>query len=191
MKFPVDGVRGPLPRRPSRNEARALLTSFRGRAPLPLAGIRADDARSRLPTRDAQWHTRMLNWNTRWGSNCKRELQSTKCKANAVAYRCGGSAGSRVQVNGAPCFPFNCTRNELRARAPECGQCMSGLGASQECGSRQRSFGQEQSIVRRDLSHTSTFSSSVEKSLHKAVLLRLETRQMSERAAFRAKMRGL
>ena len=37
--------------------------------------------------------------NTRSGSTCM---------TNAVAYRCGGSAGWRVQAKRAPCFPFNC-----------------------------------------------------------------------------------
>jgi hypothetical protein len=61
--------------------------------------------------------------NTRSGSTCM---------TNAVAYRCGGSAGWRVQAKRAPCFPFNYAHCEKRARAPKCGQFRSGLQVRQE-----------------------------------------------------------
>ncbi|MDR6407490.1 UNVERIFIED_ORG: hypothetical protein ABIC62_001357 [Burkholderia sp. 1595] len=47
---------------------------------------------------------------------------------NAVAYRCGGSAGSRVLANDAPCFPFNCAHYES-ARGH---QSAASLGAAPE-----------------------------------------------------------
>jgi hypothetical protein len=44
VRFPVDGVRGPLPRRPSRNEARALLTIRAARPSLwPVSGLTTFD----------------------------------------------------------------------------------------------------------------------------------------------------
>ncbi|CAE6830513.1 hypothetical protein R69749_06832 [Paraburkholderia domus] len=63
------------------------------------------------------------------------------CMTNAVAYRCGGNAGSRVQANGTPCLTFNrgLTAVQLRAlsidkraRAPKSGQFRSGLRVRQE-----------------------------------------------------------
>ncbi|RKT26322.1 hypothetical protein B0G69_2063 [Paraburkholderia sp. RAU2J] len=49
---------------------------------------------------------------------------------NAVAYRCGGSAGSRVQFDhGAPCFPFNCAHCEQRRGHQSAGS----LGAPSTC----------------------------------------------------------
>jgi hypothetical protein len=60
--LPVDGVRGPLPRRPMRNEAPTYLTFWRWlRFSLwPVSGLATH--RPHLPTRNAQWHTHMLDF---------------------------------------------------------------------------------------------------------------------------------
>src|SRR6266702_6190890 len=60
--IPVDNVRGPLPRRPMRNEAPTLFNVFAGTflSLWPVSGLTTH--RSRLPTRDAQWHTRMFSF---------------------------------------------------------------------------------------------------------------------------------
>jgi len=57
----VDSVLGPLPRRLMRNEAPALFYVCAGTSLSlwPVSGLATH--RSRLPTRDAQWHTRVLS----------------------------------------------------------------------------------------------------------------------------------
>jgi hypothetical protein len=144
----------------------------------PVSGLATH--RSRLPTRNAQWHTRMLNF---------EHAPRSTCMTNAVAYRCGGSAVSRVSsYERAFCFPFNCAHYDKRARAPECAQFMSGLEVRQDRLMRSLSV----SVKCRLLSDRRVlFLHTVRKSLQKTRLLRLETRQLSEPPIFRAKMRCL
>ena len=112
MSFPIARVHAPQSLIAAGSARRVCLSLW------PVSGLTT--YRPRLPTRDAQWHTREFSMNSRSGSTCM---------THAVAYRCGGSAGWRVRANATSCFPFNRACGDARAKHQSAGSLGASSGA--------------------------------------------------------------
>ncbi|CAE6724280.1 hypothetical protein R70211_02315 [Paraburkholderia domus] len=130
--IPVESVRGPLPRRPMRNEVPTLFYVCAGtiRSLLPLSRLPAHQ--SRLPTRDAQWHTRMFSFKHAIRIDLHDECGRLSLRGQRRFARSGERHACLTFNRGLTAVQLRALSIDKRARAPKSGQFRSGLRVRQE-----------------------------------------------------------